>query len=434
MTTNAENETLTQVGAGTPMGDLMRQYWLPAAKSDELAADGDPMRLMLLGEKLIAFRDSSGRVGVMDHRCPHRCASFFFGRNEEDGIRCVYHGWKFDVHGNCLDMANVPPHQDFKHKVKAKTYKAEERNGLIWVFMGDQDNVPELPEIEATLIPDAEMEIGFHQRECNWLQAIEGEIDTSHVGLLHYGNLDSSTFPKDGIRKYSVANRAPEYITEETDYGFMYGAHRPADEGNLYWRVAHLMFPFWALPPVNVIESNFMARAYVPMDDTHTMILVMVIKNDPYGREVRAIPGGSMDLEYEPNSTDWYGRWRLTANAGNDYMIDRDVQREETYTGIHGIVVQDHAINEGMGPIVDRTFEQLAPSDMMINRVRRMLIKAARIHAKDGTAPVSASDPHVYHGIRSGQYVAPAELNWLDAYAKIIADNPVRYPLPDAAE
>ena len=310
MTTKSENETLTEVGAGTPMGGLMRQYWLPAAAADELAADGDPVRLMLLGEKLIAFRDSSGRIGVMDHRCPHRCASLFFGRNEEDGIRCVYHGWKFDVDGNCLDMANVPPHQDFKHKIKAKAYKAEERNGLIWVFMGDQNNVPALPEIEATLIPDGEMEIGFHQRECNWLQAIEGEIDTSHVGLLHYGNLDTSTFAKDGIRKYSVADRAPEYITEETDYGFMYGAHRPADEGNLYWRVAHFMFPFWALPPVNVIESNFMARAYVPMDDTHTMILVMVIKNDPHGREVRAIPGGSMDLEYEPNSTDWYGRWR----------------------------------------------------------------------------------------------------------------------------
>ena len=162
------------------MGELMRQYWLPAAMSSELTADGDPLRLKLLGEKLIGFRDSSGKVGIMDHRCPHRCASLFFGRNEEGGIRCVYHGWKFDTDGNCLDMANVPPHQDFKHKVKAKSYKTAERNGLIWVFMGDQENVPELSELEATLLPEEEHKIEFVQREYNWLQGLEGEIDTSH--------------------------------------------------------------------------------------------------------------------------------------------------------------------------------------------------------------------------------------------------------------
>ena len=136
MTSMTDSEILTKVGAGTPMGELMRHYWLPALKSSELKADGDPVRLKLLGEQLIAFRDTSGKIGVMDHRCPHRCASLFFGRNEEGGIRCVYHGWKFDTDGNCLDMANVPPHQDFKHKVHAKAYKAAERNGLVWVYMG----------------------------------------------------------------------------------------------------------------------------------------------------------------------------------------------------------------------------------------------------------------------------------------------------------
>ncbi len=130
MTTTAEAEILTRTGPGTPMGEMMRQYWIPAAASGELVADGDPVRLMLLGEKLIAFRDSSGSVGVMDHRCPHRCASLFFGRNEEGGIRCVYHGWKFDVDGNCLDMANVPPHQDFKQKVKPRLMRRA--NGPAW--------------------------------------------------------------------------------------------------------------------------------------------------------------------------------------------------------------------------------------------------------------------------------------------------------------
>ena len=187
-----DSEDLVRVGPGTAMGELMRHYWLPAAMSSELERDGAPMRLMLLGEKLIAFRDSAGRVGVMDHRCPHRCASLFLGRNEEGGIRCVYHGWKFDVDGNCLDMPNVPPHQDFKDKVKAKAYKAAERNGLVWVYMGERAEAPPLPEIEATLLPESEVQITFVQRECNWLQALEGDIDTSHFGFLHVGSVEPS--------------------------------------------------------------------------------------------------------------------------------------------------------------------------------------------------------------------------------------------------
>src|SRR5262245_27910081 len=142
MTTARESEILTRVGPGTPMGNLMRQYWVPALKSSELVADGDPVRFRILCEDLIAFRDTQGRVGVMDHRCPHRCASLFFGRNEEGGLRCVYHGWKFDVEGNCLDMANVPPHQDFKHKVHAKAYKVTERGGIVWVYMGERQVAP----------------------------------------------------------------------------------------------------------------------------------------------------------------------------------------------------------------------------------------------------------------------------------------------------
>src|SRR6201991_28220 len=186
MTTQRENDPLTRVGPGTPMGELMRRYWIPAAMSSELTADGDPVRLQILCEKLIAFRDTNGKVGIMDHRCPHRCASLFFGRNEEGGIRCVYHGWKFDADGNCLDMANVPPHQDFKHKVHAKAYKAAERNGIVWVFMGEAAQAPELPAIAATMIPEGEAKIDFVMRSCNWLQGMEGDIDTSHLNFLHY--------------------------------------------------------------------------------------------------------------------------------------------------------------------------------------------------------------------------------------------------------
>src|SRR5580704_2056967 len=211
MTNAIESEQLTRVGPGTMMGDLMRQYWLPAAKSSEVVAGGDPVRLMLLGEKLIAFRDAKGVVGVMDHRCPHRCASLFFGRNEGDGIACVYHGWKFATDGSCLDQPNLPPEQQFTDKVHAKSYQVTEQAGLIWVYMGEREQAPPMPAIEAALLDEAEINIMFCQRECNWLQALEGDIDTSHFSWLHVGSVKPDHVQDDNWVKYQVVNRAPGY-------------------------------------------------------------------------------------------------------------------------------------------------------------------------------------------------------------------------------
>src|SRR6202043_4017353 len=219
-----DSEDLVRVGSGTVMGEMMRQYWIPAAMSSELERDAAPTRMMLLGERLIAFRDSSGRVGVMDHRCPHRCASLFLGRNEENGIRCVYHGWKYDVAGNCVDMPNMPAHQDYKNRVKAKAYQAAERNGLVWVYMGPRAAAPPLPAIEAALLPESESQIWFAQRQCNWLQALEGDIDTSHFGFLHLGSLAAEALPADSLLRHTLTNRAPEYHVAETDWGMMYAA------------------------------------------------------------------------------------------------------------------------------------------------------------------------------------------------------------------
>src|SRR6201997_4495503 len=204
-----DSDDLVRVGPGTTMGKLMRQYWLAAAVSSGLKTGGEPMRLLLLGEKLVAFRDSAGRIGVMDQKCPHRCASLFLGRNEENGLRCVYHGWKFDAEGNCVDMPNAPPHQDFKDKVKAKAYKVAERNGLVWVYMGARKEAPPLPGIEASLLPEGEQQINFVQRECNWLQALEGDIDTSHFGFLHAGSIGPDAIPEDSLFRFTVTNRAP---------------------------------------------------------------------------------------------------------------------------------------------------------------------------------------------------------------------------------
>ena len=196
MSKAADGVELTRVGPGTVMGDLMRCYWIPALMSSELVSDGPPVRLMLLGEKLIAFRDSAGRVGVMDHRCPHRCASLFLGRNEEGGIRCIYHGWKFDVAGNCVDMPSLPP-PGFKEKIKARACQVVERAGVVWVYMGSRAAAPPLPAFEILDLPEDEIRVSFIQRECNYLQALEGEIDTSHFGFLHAGHVDPDDLAED---------------------------------------------------------------------------------------------------------------------------------------------------------------------------------------------------------------------------------------------
>jgi phenylpropionate dioxygenase-like ring-hydroxylating dioxygenase large terminal subunit len=403
------------------MGELMRQYWVPAALSSELAPDGDPMRLMLLGEKLIAFRDTAGKVGIMDHRCPHRCASLFFGRNEEGGIRCVYHGWKFDAEGRCTDMPNLPAHQDFKEKVRARAYPVQERNGLIWVYMGKAAKAPPLPELEATLLPPEDVQLFCIQRECNWLQALEGDIDTSHFSWLHYGAIRPEDIDPASTSKYNAINRAPEYYTTETDWGTMYGAWREAEGDETYWRVAHFMFPFWTITPESPFSHQVGHRAWVPMDDGHTMMFNVVWKGrrahprvDRQGNPFPgARPGG---LPMQPNTTDWFGRWRPVQNAANDYLIDRDEQRNGSFTGIEGIVMQDQAVTESMGAITDHDFEHLAPSDRMITQTRRRLLSAARALRDRGEQPPASADPSVYLQARGGEFLAPQNLGWPDAY------------------
>jgi len=423
MVSAQDHELLTRVGPGTPMGRLMREYWLPACMSSELAADGAPLRLMLLGEKLIAFRDSSGRVGIMDHRCPHRCASLFFGRNEEDGIRCIYHGWKFDVDGNCLDQPNVPPHQSFAAKVKAKAYKAVERGGVIWAYMGARAKAPPLPALEPLLLPEAKTMTRWALRNCNWLQAIEGEVDTSHFGFLHEGKADPDQYPPGDIHRYVLMNRTPDYHVADTPWGTMYAAYRPADPGNLYYRVAQFVFPFWAMIPNASFGNHVVARAWVPMDDTHTMFTHFAWSDGAMSlatRRPNPAVGATQDFRYLPNTTDWHGRWRLVQNEANDYEIDRAVQRTSSFTGINGIHVQDQMATESMGPIVDHGFENLAASDLMITRTRQRLLHAVRALAESGTAPPGVDDPEVVLGAHSGDFVAPATMPWNEAYAQQI--------------
>ena len=424
MTTQAENELLTRVGPGTPMGTLMRQYWLPACLSSELVADSDPLRLMLLGEKLIAFRDSSGRIGILDHRCPHRCASLFFGRNEEGGLRCIYHGWKFDTEGNCLDMPNLPADQDFRSKVKAKTYKAAERNGLVYVYMGEREVAPPLPAFEAALLPPGESELWARQRQCNWLQALEGDIDTSHFSFLHTGKVTIDDIDPNHLERFQYTDRAPRYHVRRTDWGTMYAAYRPAMPGNTYYRFAHFAFPFWTLFPNGPLADNVLVQGWVPMDDTHTMAFTFSWRRKTpvlsWNKEGRPLPLLDRVTETLPNTAEWFGRWRPIANRDNDYLIDREAQRTVSYTGINGVFPQDSAVTEGMGEISDRTLENLAPSDLMIAMTRRRLLEAARALHDNGTIPPLVDDPQTGTGARSGDLIAPEGQDWLEAYEETL--------------
>jgi phenylpropionate dioxygenase-like ring-hydroxylating dioxygenase large terminal subunit len=429
MLTREENEALCRIGPGTLMGTLMREYWVPAVLSSELPApDSDPKRIMVLGEQLIAFRDSSGKVGLIQNNCPHRGASLFFGRNEEGGLRCVYHGWKFDTEGTCIDMPNEPAESDFKQKVKAVAYPTHERNGIVWAYMGPRQTPPPLPSLEGNMLGDGEWQVTAIQRECNWFQALEGDIDTSHFSFLHAGSMDVSTQQPGTFSYYMLADRAPRYSVVDTDFGTMYGAYRDTEDGRRYWRVANFLFPFWTMPPQGLLGHKVTARGWVPMDDTHTMFLMTGPKfrrlPPPDAERAAALnranegtaPAGPWNRML-PDTTDWFGRFRLTANGSNDYMVDREKQRRnagmDDFTGIQGIHLQDQAITESEGPLYDRSSEHLASSDMMIIRVRRRLLLAAHALAEQGLTPPGVDDPEVF-GARAGGVFLPQDAEWLE--------------------
>ncbi len=430
MTTASDGVELTRVGPGTVMGQLMREYWIPALLSSELERGGAPLRLMLLGEKLIAFRDSAGRAGVMDHRCPHRSASLFLGRNEEDGLRCVYHGWKFDVAGNCLDMPNVLPHQDFRHKVRARAYPAVERAGMVWIYMGSRAEAPPMPAFEILDVPDDEVGAVLIQRDCNYLQALEGDIDTSHFGFLHAGHVDADDLMEDDPILHTVAIRTPEYQIADTGWGTTYAGYRAAGPGRTSWRFGNFLFPFWTQVPNGDFSSHVQVRGWIPLDDEHTMYCVLWWKRglsamtgqDPAYKDGAPIGGMGRRNDFLPNTTDWLGRWRLAANESNDWRIDRAAQRDNTiYTGIESVHLQDQAVTESMGPILDHTLEHLAPSDLMITRTRRRLLTAARALRDKGTPPPGVDNADVFRGARGGYFLCDEGSGWQDAYTRQLA-------------
>jgi phenylpropionate dioxygenase-like ring-hydroxylating dioxygenase large terminal subunit len=442
MLSQTDNDTLTQVGPGTTMGELMREYWIPALMSSELAEpDSDPVRIRLLGEDLIAFRDTNCNVGIMDNFCPHRRASMFFGRNEECGLRCVYHGWKFDVNGDCVDMPSEPAESNFKDKVKIKAYECQERNGIIWTYMGTREKTPALPELEANMRPDRDYTIALTMRNCNWMQALEGDIDTAHLGFLHLGSADPKALVPGSVDYYTVNVRHPKYNVMDTDYGVTYAAYRPAEDDSTYWRFANYLLPFYTQIPTGTLGLMVRFRAWVPIDDTHTMFWSVTAtapgvqgggrRTDANGK---VLGGSAAQTDYLPAQPGFMGRWNLAANAANDYKIDREAQRKnEIYTGITGIFLQDQAVTESMGAVEDRTKERLGTSDSMIIKSRRRVLNAARAF-QEGVTPPGVDNPEAY-SVRTGDVVLPNAVDWMEGTAhlrKAFVEHPELMPAKQA--
>jgi phthalate 4,5-dioxygenase len=412
-----DNELITRVGPGTPMGSLMREYWLPAMLSSELPQpDSDPLRVLLLGEQLIGFRDSNGKVGLIHNHCPHRGASLFFGRNEEAGIRCVYHGWKFDTEGHCIDMPNEPAESDFKSKVKAVAYPCQERGGIVWTYMGARKDPPPMPDLEANML-DGATATAF-QLEGNWLQILEGDIDTTHVGFLHYGGLRPEDQPPGTFSEYQLRQKPAHFEVIDTPGGVAYGARRPGPPGEHYWRIAQFCMPFYTFTPPGVLGMKKNNGARVPMDDTHTMNFFMNVG----GRRPGTGPLGAIFPKYLPNTNDWYGRHRFEPNSSNDFQMNRELQRTGKgsggFTGIESILMQDAAMTTSMGPIFDRSSEHLGSADAMVIQVRRRLLNAVKAHMERGITPTGVDTPDVYR-VRSGGVFLPVGVDWVEATGEL---------------
>lgn len=416
MLSREDNEYLTRTGPGAPMGEFMRRFWMPFMLSDEIAEpDCPPVRVTLLGEDLLAFRDSKGRAALVDQFCPHRLVSLFFGRNEDCGIRCVYHGWKFDVEGNCVDMPSEPADSTYKDKVKLKSYPVREKAGIVWAYMGPAEQMGGLPELEWMNVPDDHLFVSRWVQQSNFVQAVEGEIDSAHVSFLHR-KLENDAQNKAALTGAFFANdTAPKWKVTESDFGMTLGARRKVENGRYYWRMNQWLYPFYTMIAPVPGEARTV-RMWVPVDDGRVNIICISYRNDKPLSEQELYSwrtGASGHAARVPGS--------LTpiANLDNDYNIDRDLQVRESFTGIVGIRAQDAAMTESPGRIVDRSREHLAISDTAIIRMRKLLIDGAR-NLENGIEPPAAQDGAIYR-VRSHSVVIDEEIDF-DERADILED------------
>jgi phenylpropionate dioxygenase-like ring-hydroxylating dioxygenase large terminal subunit len=420
MLTREQNELLTQTGPGTRMGELFRRYWIPALLSEEVVGnDSDPVRVQLLGERLICFRDTEGRLGLIDEFCSHRTASLYFGRNEEGGLRCAYHGWKYDVDGNCVDMPSEPEGSKFCTRVKQRAYKAVEAGGLIWAYMGPADKEPPLPDLEWMGLNPEKRFISKRRQFSNYLQAMEGGIDSSHVSFAHRFNLDDDPLHAgtEG-NKYLKADTRPKFEVVESDGGLLIGARRNADEENYYWRITQWMMPWYTIIPPFGTHNPMGGHAWVPIDDETCWAWSWNYHpTEDFGqRELDALAAGDgIHVKYKP------GTYDPLASEENDYLMDRGAQRrKETFSGIAGIAAQDFSLQESMGPVCDRTKERLGTSDAAIILARRRLL-AALDDLDSDTLP--GLDPQ-HTSVRSTSILLPRDVPFEEGARHVLSVTP----------
>jgi phenylpropionate dioxygenase-like ring-hydroxylating dioxygenase large terminal subunit len=390
MLTKEQNDLVTQTGPGTMMGDLFRCYWLPVLLSEELAEpDCAPVRVKILSERLIAFRDSEGKLGLIDEFCPHRGASLWFGRNEKCGLRCPYHGWKFDVNGQCTDVPSEPVESGYANKIKLKSYPLIEKGGVIWTYMGKPEHMPPEPNYEFCVVPRKQSYTSKRYQDCNWLQALEGGIDSSHVSWLHRGDVKADPLFKDaGGNKYNLNDLAPVFEVVDSEGGLYIGARRMAEDDQYYWRITPWLMPcYTAVPPRGDYPMH--GHFWVPIDDnscwawSYDYHPVRELTRD----EVNHMKAGKgVHCKYVP------GSYIPLANKDNDYLMDREAQRVgSTYSGVEGIAIQDSSLQESMGPIVDRTKENLVGCDNGIIMARHKIMRAAKALREKGELPPARS-------------------------------------------
>jgi phenylpropionate dioxygenase-like ring-hydroxylating dioxygenase large terminal subunit len=445
MLSQTDNEILVRVGKGTPMGELMRQYWVPALPSAEFPEpDSSPKRMRLLGENLVMFRDSKGEMGCFVEACPHRGASLFFGRNEEEGLRCVYHGWKFDTTGACVDMPSEPAESNFKNKVRIRAYPCRDVNHMVWVYMGDRAVPPPFPQFEVnTLPPENVAPPAIMMEESNWFQNLEGDTDSNHLDYLH-SRLDAFRWrlfgekPAEGSRPglfFTVwSDKMPRLDVRNTEYGVFYSARRkwddefghrrPGDNTPYEWhRINQFIFPFHTMITG---QNGVTLRSFVPLDDEWAMLITqrgsytqkMFDAEHPQPTPLESQVGF---VERTSNPQSYF---YTKANKHNDYQRDFNVERTQMVSGVPAIGnLQDRAMTELMSNergevIYDRSHEHLGSLDIMCIAVRRRVIKAAKELRDHGILPPNVDNVEL-DIVRPATVVLPEGTDWVAATEKI---------------
>ncbi|AEF88692.1 Phthalate 4,5-dioxygenase [Delftia sp. Cs1-4] len=414
MLTKEENELMCQVEGDAPMGQIIRRHWIPACLSEEVAErDGKPVKVRLLGEDLVAFRDSDGKVGLIDEKCPHRRASLVYGRNEEGGLRCLYHGWKLDASGNVVDMPSEPAASELKHKVKHVAYPTLEWAGVVWTYMGPADEQPEFQPPPWAPKATTKVSIAKIIIPCNWAQILEGAIDSAHSSSLHSSDMVPARV--DSAKATAVnwlrpsTDKAPRLQCQTTGYGFRYAALRRPISGadaNDYVRLTVFVAPFTVLIPPN--DSYNVANVNVPVDDTHTAFHFIgwsdTPENLPDTETWRKFLGAQVGVDLDPG-------FKMRRNTENFFWQDRQAMKSGNFTGIQGIPNQDIAMWVTMGALADRDKDVLGASDVAIVEFRRQMAKAAK-EFQEGAPAIGTGSNRVTLGVRSFQQIVPKSTDW----------------------